>query len=219
MPLMTPFRRSYLARWGALRSAYAFVMDKVRDYLGFSLCVVVSRPAMGKRLPAIDTSYPGREYRLLNEQELLAHSSDPTLELNAGFIRERLMVGDTCSGALEGGVLLGYVWRAFSPVSVRDTLWVDAGEAGRYVYKAYTRPEYRGQNISNSISVATESIYKGRTHNIAFIESHNYPSIRSALKMGNAVVGYAGHWKIGQRYVCFRSPGARRLGFRFLNKA
>ncbi|WP_286220122.1 hypothetical protein [Marinobacter apostichopi] len=218
MPLITPFQRGYLARWGPLRSAYAFAMDKLRDYLGFSLCVVVSRPAAGNTLPAIEKNYPAREYRLLDEHELLKHSADPTLELDADFIRERLVVGDTCSGALEGGVLLGYVWRAFSPVSVKDSLWVDAGSAGRYVYKAFTRPEYRGQNIVNSISVATESIYKGRTHNIAFIESHNYPSIRSAMKMGNKVIGYAGHWKIGSRYYCFRSPRARRLGFQFLSK-
>ncbi|WP_375170310.1 hypothetical protein [Marinobacter sp.] len=217
MPLMTPFQRDYLARWGALRSVYAFAMDRLRRHLGFSLCLVISRPAQGGNLPAIERGYPEREYRLLEEPELIAHSADPTLQLNPDFIRDRLSAGDTCSGALEGGVLLGYLWRAFSPVSVRDQLWVDAGAAGRYQYKAFTRAEYRGQNIASSIAVATEAIYKGRTHNIAFIESHNYPSIRSSRKMGNRVVGYAGHWKIGARYYCFRSPGARRLGFRFMN--
>lgn len=209
-------RQSYLERWGLLRFLYSAMMRRASRYLGLVHCIVVMRPLQEDAPPPDD----GREYRLLTRQELLRFCEDPELDLDREQVAASLDRGDTCAGCLEEGQLLGYMWRAYEPNPHSGNLYVEFADHCRYGYKSLTRPEHRGKRIQTNLVRSTEhQAETGRTHSIGFIRSDNYPSLRSARFSGNQVVGFAGYWKPGRRAYCYRSPGARKAGFRFVQRS
>jgi hypothetical protein len=192
-------------------------MEALRRWVGLHLMVVIWRRAPPEAVPV--PLPPGIEVRVATREELLAASADPALDLPREFLELALGKGDFCVAAFVGDRIVAYTWRAVSPTPHCPGLWVAFDRPGqRYGYKSLTRPEYRGQHLLAAVSVFADPLLvaRGYPEAISFVESDNFASLHGNLRHGNRQVGYAGFLAWRGRHYPFRSPGAKRYGFRFL---
>jgi hypothetical protein len=203
-------------RWGLLRALYAEVMSRNRAWL--TLCAVQTRLLMpdGLTVP-IGHLDPQFSIRQATRDELIEAAAQGDLDLTWEFVEAALARGDRCTAAFVGPRLVAYTWRALSSAPHVHGLWVAFVKPDRYSYKAFTLPEFRGYHLQSHIAAAADPwfVARGFIRDISFIETHNYASIRSFRRIGHRFVGYAGYLTLFGRPIPFRSPGARKHGFRF----
>jgi len=181
----------------------------------FVLAVIDLRPHYAS--PRLPTLAAHRSVRIASRDELLVASRSPIYDLAPTFVDEALAQGDLCIAAYENEKIIAYVWRAFSATPHVDGVWVDFGAKYRYGYKAFTHPAYRQQQLQHLVGLLTDPmmIERGFTHGISFVETHNFASRISDMKRGSVCVGYAGYFRLFGKVLPFRSPGAKKHGFRF----
>lgn len=206
-------------RWGWRRTLHALLMRALHRSLELQLFVLHVREHAANPPPVPLAA--GRKVRLLDADDLARASADPRLEMPAPFLRDALARGDFCVGALEGDRLIAYVWRAFGPTPVPPDLWIHFGLNHRYGYKGFTLPQHRGQRLQDAVSYATDRLCleRGRTHAVAFVETHNFASLIADRRRGNVVSGYALSARLFGRRILWNSPGARRTGVRLARAA
>lgn len=192
----------------------ARVLSWLQARCGLEICRIVTRPlgSASKHSAPADV-----RFRFLSEPQLLPHCADPELELSQRQVRDAFRRGDLCVGAYDAGKLVGYQWLALGATPHVRGVWVEFDRRSRYSYKKFVRPDYRGRRIAEGLSTHADQLCRelGRTSTIGFIRLDNDASWRASARLGSRTVGYAGYLPIGDRIIAFRSPGARRCGFRF----
>jgi ribosomal protein S18 acetylase RimI-like enzyme len=181
---------------------------------GLQLLRVFSRPLA----PAARGAPPaGLELRPLGEDEVVAHSRDPSLELREAMIRAQYRRGGVCLGALDGAVLAGYVWYAYDAAPHGEGIAVQVPPRAVYRYKALVRPAYRGRGIAGAIyDFADPHVARaGRDVVVDCVAPQNRASVAATLKSGSRPLGLLGYWRAGRLFAAFHSPAVRRLGLRF----
>jgi len=206
--VLAPFPPSWAERpWGSL-------MRRIRPRLYFAH--VTTRPLFEapRLLPpeGIEVRYPTRE-------ELQAAAGRGDMMLDGPRLDDALARGDLCSAAFDGNRMIGYAWSAFRTAPHIDDIWIEFQPPYRYGYKSFVLPEYRGRRVSNGMATQSDadSIERGFTHAISFVETHNYKSIRATCRHpGRRFEGIAGYFRLFGKVIPFRSPAVKRLGFRFI---
>jgi ribosomal protein S18 acetylase RimI-like enzyme len=181
---------------------------------GLQLLRVFSRPLR----PAERGAPPaGLELRLLGEDELVAHSRDPSLELREAMIRAQYRRGGVCLGVLDGALLAGYVWFAYDVAPHGEGIAVEVPPRAVYRYKALVRPAYRGRGIAPALYRAADFhvAREGRETVVSCIAPQNRASVAATLKSGSRPLGLLGYWRAGRLFAAYHSPAVRRLGLRF----
>ncbi len=190
----------------------------IRRYLGITVARVTSRPIwttpIGLPTPVDSDNI---SFRVIEKRDLLPYCADPELELCDPFVRAAFDRGDWCVAAFDGNALIGYHWLAFGPAPHIDGVWVACDARARYGYKQFVRPQYRGRRIAGRLSTHCDALcaQRGCNRAIAFINIENHASWRAQLHRGAHTVGYAGYFKWQGLFAGFRTPGARKLKFRF----
>jgi hypothetical protein len=197
---------------------YARALDVLRWHLGLRICGIYVKELVPSSEP--DPVIPDVTCRIFDKQsteDLLAHVKDPGTNLSVKFVSSALAKGDVCEALICDGRIVSFKWHAFTRTHDADGVYVEFGKNFRYVYHAFTLPEYRGRHWPRTFAVVGDRycISRGCTHSIAFIAVGNRSSIRSALATGGRRIGYAGYFKRGPLFIAFRTSGPRRLGFRF----
>jgi GNAT superfamily N-acetyltransferase len=133
--------------------------------------------------PALDLVY-----RFLSAAEVRTTAADPASDLDAAMA-ERLKSGrDFCFGAFHGNRLASYSWYALDSIEPEHafgaglTFPLDTV----YLYKAYTLPACRGQQIHGAALQQAARFFQrhGITQLIAIVEFANWASLRSHQKLG-----------------------------------
>jgi hypothetical protein len=204
-------------RWGTRRALHWLLMVELRRAVDLQLFV------FHVRAHVMDPPFalaPVRRVKQLDAADLARACADPRLELSEAFVRTATARGHFCIGVFEGDRLLAYAWRSYGPTELGPDLWISFGPPYRYGYKALTRPEHRGEHLQDAIAFATDRMYlaRGITHGLAFIETHNYPSIVADERRGNVRSGYALSLRIRGRHFVWSSPGVRRRGVRLVRE-
>jgi hypothetical protein len=210
----------FLRRWGPARSLYSLLLPFCRKFLTFNISAIVCRP-LGRTNSS--TSNPeGCQFSILSEQALLDFSHDPTLRLVETRIKDAFARGEFCAGAILDGNLVAYHWRAYTsapatPFKNKRNIWVDFNADTVYGRYSLTLPAYRGKHIMPSLWVFADNycLDKGDLLLIAYVETDNYSAMRVGMRVGNRVVGYAGYIYLFGKSFSFRTPGAKKHGFRF----
>lgn len=156
---------------------------------------------------------PGYSVRQLTDADYAAASADPDLDLGADFVAAARSQGHFCVGVFHGGRLASYTWRAFSPTAINARYALVFHRPNRYGYKALTLPAHRGRHLQNTIALFSDRLCweRGCYYAVSYIETHNYPSLRSDARRGNRHVGWIAWLDRGPR-LCVASAGARRAG-------
>jgi hypothetical protein len=131
---------------------------------------------------------PDLEYRFLTADDIRAAVADPANDLDI-TMADRLQSGrDFCFAAFFGNRLANYSWYALEAIGPEDSF--GAGlilpRDTVYMYKAYTVPAYRGQQIHGAVLLKAAQYFQqlGITQLIAIVEFANGPSLRSHLRLG-----------------------------------
>jgi hypothetical protein len=206
--------QSDLKRFGMARTCYDLglrTINVVALAKVFKVLVMdVSRPEF-LQLPA------GFRSRFLTETQLRARACDPCNELTDEFLDDALAKGDECYAVLDGAKLACYSWYSSKPTVASDGLSIHFNPAFVYGYKAFTLPDYRGQRLhAIEVSRALEAyLARGFRGTIAYVESHNFASLRSCYRMGYRDVGRTLALGIGGRPWAWTGRGCRAFGCRF----
>ncbi|MCW8196327.1 hypothetical protein F6455_16150 [Proteobacteria bacterium 005FR1] len=206
--------RALIRQWGFFPFLYDCAMCRLKPWL--TLCQVEVRPLHRESDLAPKLS-EGWHVRVATTEELVEAAADPVNDLSPEWVRKAHQRGEICVGVFDGNQIASYVWRAFGPSPHEKGLWVHFGPQHPYSFKAYTRPDYRRRRLQHSASLYLDRwlLERGFTQTIGYIETHNYPSLISSKKRGNRRVGFAGYLTLFGRTIPFRTPGAKRHGFRF----
>jgi hypothetical protein len=210
MPDIEQWRRDW-QRWGPLPFFHIRLMVAVKPW--FTLCRVHVREHRTEAPAAVDCVV-----RIATRTELMSAAGDPAMSLRPESIDAALSRGDICVAAFDGNRIVAYVWRSFSTAPHIEGLWVRFDRPYRYGYKALTLPEFRGRHLQDALALSTDALCneRGFTKGVGIVESHNYPSVRSDLRRGNRLAGWAGYFSLFGKVYPFRSPGARKHTFRFV---
>lgn len=203
--------RDNVRRWGWPRAVHMGVMRWLGRRLGLHVAWINTR-TMDPDV-TVPEPPPGYSVRRLTDADYQAAMGNPELDLDEDFVTAARRQGHFCVGAFHHQDLVSYVWRAFSPTAINARYTLIFDEPNRYGYKAMTLPAHRGKHLQNVISLFSDRLCHelGRSEAVAFIETHNYPSLRSDARRGNRHVGWIVWLDRGPR-LCFASPGARRTG-------
>ena len=200
-------------RWGYLRAMYHALME----FLSPSVCIArIALRELGPGDPYGDISNARRyPIRVATRNELLQAVQAMPDRMNPNFIDCALSRGDFCVAAFDDSEIVAFIWCSFGTAPDVGDIWVAFPEYCRYSHKLYTKPAYRGQRIMDTHLSDHLSRARGATHAVSIIETHNYASMARNRWQGKPFVGFAGYIQIGNSALCFRSPGAKKLGFKF----
>jgi hypothetical protein len=208
-----------MTRSGPFDRFYVFVMQMLKRAVDFNLFHVNRRPHLPAReIP--DSIREAFEFRVFSGPTIGECPASDDLELNRPFIDAAAARGDCCAAVLNNeGAIVAYDWRAFEgPTPIDGKLAVEFRHPGQvYGYKMFTDSRHRGQRLQLFSLWHFEDWLLGRgfTHTIGYVATQNLASRRALAKAeGQQTVGFAGYFRVFGRYVTFRTPGARRFGFR-----
>lgn len=144
-------------------------------------------------------------------------AADPELDMTPEFVAEAVSKGDACLGVFDGDTLAAYTWYSSKPTRiVPPDLVLHFDDAYMYIYKAFTRPRYRGQRLH---AIGKTTALKGYQAQgflglLSYVEYLNFSSIKSVKRIGGKQFGSI--WVIGAfgHYLIHRSRGCHRFGFR-----
>lgn len=212
-------QRSHIERWGIFSAVRFAVAWRLREWLGLRLYGIYTRPLSPTpaESPADAQGLSHRLFEPADVDALLAVRADPRLRLDEVFVRSAFAKGDACNAALREGQLIAYSWMAFTPTHDADGVYARFGPGYRYLYKAFTLPEFRGRHALRQFRAYGDGYarQRGCASTIAFIAIDNDASMRSALGSGNRRIGFAGYLKLGSLFIPFRTLPVRAIGFGF----
>ena len=214
---MKKFRalRARIAKIGLFNTLWHATMSRLRPWVLFTR--VYRKPieehinaTLGERF---DLHTPSRE----ELDRAYAHFGK---NLMRDSVEQALARGDVCMAAFDrdsDNRMVGFSWGARKTAPHGDGLWVEVEYPYLYGYKAYVDPEYRGLGINVALIVERDKTIaqEGYRSSVGFVETHNYASVHSNVRMGSQPAGYAGYIKLFGRAFPFRSPKARASTLRF----
>ncbi|MGI9325127.1 MAG: hypothetical protein ACR2PZ_07900, partial [Pseudomonadales bacterium] len=173
---MTSEFRDSVTRWGLGRGLYSTIMQRLKWWLGMTVTGIYRAPLKkpGKSPPeSVRAS-------LASAADLAPFVGKRGYELSPEFVASAFARDDLCVATYVDGAFAAYGWVAYRTAPHVDGVWVQFAAGQRYNYKNLTLPEYRGRHIRGSFGVLqTRDQYECVTHSLAFIETHNYASIRA----------------------------------------
>lgn len=210
------FRES-IRRWRIFRTLWLYMMRWLQPWL--VLCRIHSRTL---RKESSASSLAGNiTVRLAVRAELIRAAETISDQLSEDFIDSAISRGDLCVAAFDESTIVSFAWISFSTAPLGDGLWIGFEKPYRYGYNSYTRPEYRGRWLQSHVILFADQICidRGYTHAITYVETHNYPAIRSGQRRNSRLVGFAGYIKLFGKVFPFRTRGAKKHTFRIYRSA
>ena len=153
----------------------------------------------------------------MQSEELMKASTDPELQLGSDFVQAALARGDMAVGAFDGPVLVAYVWWTQTSAPHTDDIWVRVDPPYCYAYKAFARPNYRGNRLGPAVVVFSDAeiLKQGFTHRVGFVATTNLKSLAARKHMSAKLTGYAGYLNWFGHFILFRTKMVRDIGFEF----
>ena len=170
-------------------------------------------------LEDVDRQYleekPELVYRFLGEEELLHYAGDPANELEADFVVSALAKGDRCFGIVDNNNLASYGWYSNAFTSIDDELELCFDMSWTYMYKGFTKRDYRGQRLhAYGMAMALDAYVKeGKKGLVSYVEANNYRSLRSTVRLGYRNFGKVFLMRAFGGYRIFASTGCRPYAF------
>lgn len=186
------------------------IRRRVRAKLLQCFCAGFVNPAFIERPPQYVA-------RFLSPAEIRNFGMDPESDMTEDFVAEALAKGDECFGILDGPTLAAYSWYSTKPTRIRPPelfLRID----GRYIYmyKGFTRNQYRGQRLhaigkTLALQAFMERGFRGM---ISYVEFDNADSLKSTRRMGARLFGSIFIFGMFGHYIVFVTRGCRKFGVR-----
>jgi ribosomal protein S18 acetylase RimI-like enzyme len=105
---------------------------------------------------------------------------------------KRLEEGARCLLQLDGDQLVGYTWASVtSPTLLTEGVYLSLPPDVGYIYKALTRPEYRGAGFQplRTLELLRHLKAEGRRRLLCYVEDTNVESLHGIRKSGYVRIG------------------------------
>ncbi len=157
----------------------------------------------------------------LSESKIRECATSPENDMAPDFVEECLVKEDECYGIFHGDTLAAYGWYSHKPTPLEPDLLLHFKPEYVYMYKGYTHPKYRGERLhAVGMTLALQSyLSRGFKGLVSIVESNNFSSLKSVVRMGYAQVGSICAAKIFGRYLTFGTSGCEKFGLYLEQKA
>lgn len=210
-PIVEKLRR-HLHRHGQLDTLYALGMKAINTAVLFKVLKGISfhRPN-----PAFLTCPPQYRATFLSQEALREAAQDPDNELSQKFADDAVSRGDQCFAICDGRRPVAYGWYAFrrTPIGVPGLL-LHFGRQSVYMYKGFTHPSRRGQRLHAILRTMALRHYLSRGYDsaVCYVESTNFKSLKSCLRMGGRHFGSIYVVNILGEFAAYATRGCERYG-------
>ncbi len=153
--------------------------------------------------------------RFLTREELLQYAQDPQNDMPPSFLEYAFAKQDQCYGLLYQDQLAAYGWYSNLPTRLSHELSLHFDNAWMYMYRGYTRKEFRGKRLhavgmANALKRYTDLGFRGL---ISYVEANNFSSLRSVFRMGYKEFGHVYIVKVWGSFFFYRSSSCDDYGF------
>jgi GNAT superfamily N-acetyltransferase len=200
-----------------LQSIYAAVMWRLQNWIGLRLAKV----RVGEFKSLLETTRsknPEIAIRLLDPRGVLTLCADPASGLDVDHASWRLAQGQFFIGSFAGETLVGYDWYAPGPLCLeRGAVYFVFDPSFICCAYSFVQPAYRGRGLGADRWDFAHRVFaaRGWRGTLYYIETRNFSSLRAAAKRTDAAQRWVGtfvHIRLIGRWICWTSPGCRRLG-------
>ena len=201
-----------LQRHGARNFVHTIGMRAINAAMGLKVLrgVHVAKP------DAAFLSCPeGYRAGFLTRSELERFAADPKTEISPQFLAQASARGDACFALRHGETLAAYGWYATGPTPIGREGVLRFDPRYVYMYKGFTDERHRGRRLhalgmTMALAAYLATGYEGI---VSYVESTNFDSLKSCLRMGYVVFGSVYLASILGRWLSWASPGCRRFAF------
>ena len=154
---------------------------------------------------------------ILTEAQLRAFSANPDHLLSKTFLDEALAKGDECYAILHGDTLASFGWYSTRATRIDPSdLVVNFDQRYAYMYHGFTHPSHRGKRLhAIGMTRALEHyLSRGLKGLVSYVESTNYASRKSTVRMGYSEFGTIVITRVGGKYLIHHGAGCSPYGFR-----
>jgi len=151
----------------------------------------------------------------LSEPMLREFGREPENEMPEPFLDEALAKGDECFGLLAGDRLAAYGWYSSGPTRIDPPdLVLHPGGRHIYMYKGFTHVAHRGRRLhAIGMTLALrEYLARGFKGLVSYVESNNFSSLKSTVRMGYEIFGTIAVLKAFGVHYARASAGCRERG-------
>jgi len=190
----------------ALRAANRVMLIKVLK------CMAIERVN-----PAFATCPEPYRAMFLGKPMLRELCRDPANEMTESFLDEALSKDDECFGVLAGDTLASYGWYSRGPTRIDPPgLVFHPGDRYVYMYKGFTHLGHRGHRLhAIGMTLALQDyLARGFKGLVSYVESNNFSSLHSVVRMGYEIFGTIDVLKPFGIYLTHASAGCRARGVR-----
>ena len=142
--------------------------------------------------------------------------------LPKSFLDDALAKGDECYAIFHSEELASFGWYSTRATRIDPPdLKVSFDPRYAYMYHGFTHPGHRGKRL-HAIGMTQALAYflsKGYRGLVSYVESINYASRKSTVRMGYSEFGTIFITRIGGRYVIHHGAGCAPYGFKIQNAA
>ena len=201
-------------RHGVPNTAYWLTMHLLNlvAFISVLRIVCVERP-----VEAFTQCPAGLRVMVLPDQMVREYARNPAHGMSPAFVDEALARGDRCHAVLDGDVLAAYGWYAFGPTPIwLGDLHFLALPEWVYMYRGFTDQRYRGRRLHAIGMTHALMHYRARGYRglVAYVESINFDSLKSCIRMGYEVSGSIWMAKAFGHYAIAATPGCKQIGVR-----
>jgi hypothetical protein len=189
-----------------LRTANRVVLIKILK------CMAIDRVN-----PAFATCPEPYRPMFLTKPMLREFGRDPANEMPESFLEEALSKGDECFGLLAGETLASYGWYSIGPTRIDPpALVLYPGARSVYMYKGFTHVAHRGRRLhAIGMTLALqEYLDRGFKGLVSYVESNNFSSLSSVVRMGYEVFGTIYVLRLSGVFFTRATAGCRARGLR-----
>jgi len=190
----------------ALRAANRVMLIKVLK------CMAIERVN-----PAFATCPEPYRAMFLGKPMLRELCREPANEMTESFLDEALSKDDECFGVLAGDTLASYGWYSRGPTRIDPPgLVFHPGDRYVYMYKGFTHLGHRGHRLhAIGMTLALQDyLARGFKGLVSYVESNNFSSLHSVVRMGYEIFGTIDVLKPFGIYLTHASAGCRARGVR-----
>lgn len=197
--------------WNAVNIILLKLINKIVTFQ-VNTCMVIS--TVNESFLKIDPKF---EHGFAEIGSLMKYSLNKENELPQDFVQAATDKGDECYAITDNGNLASYGWYSHKPTIVDLGQLFCFNPSYVYMYKGYTKKDYRGQRLhAVGMSFALKHYLDNGLNGIAScVESTNFESLKSCWRMGYKKVGTVYTLKIFGKVFNYSTRSCKEYGIYF----
>lgn len=206
--------RDSLQHHGVLNTLYQYTLRLINKAVYFNIFTCVAITKVKESSLNIDSRY---EHGFLHRDRIIKFSNDKGNDLTQEFLESAMSKGDECYAVSEEECLASYGWYSNQETLTNvQQLFFCFDPKYIYMYKGLTKKEYRGQKL-HAVGMSwalSRYLEKGFSGIVSYVESTNFDSLKSCMRMGYEKIGNIYILKLWGKVFHYSSSSCKKNNIR-----